>query len=247
MTILEMGEKLAKEIDERIEGNVVSAVIYGTEIQGDPDKAKDCNMVIVLDHVGLDEMKAIHDIVNEHKDECVKEPLVLEKPDIEGMGDSVPHSILDVFTSYQTVYGKSFFKGISSFSHEHLRAQMEQMLRENLITARKRFNKALKGGKRVDDELIYIKNILKRCIKYYMIFQKPWLTDEGEKWVDFLEEFNPNNIVLRDLSMNDPSRLSEEDKLKLASAYIEDGIKPLLKKVDEMGPDAENKRSMTNQ
>jgi hypothetical protein len=246
MTILEMGEQLAAEIDDRIPGKVVSAVIYGTEIQGDPDEAKDCNMVIVLDHIGLEEMEIIHDIMKEHRKDCVKEPLILEQPDVEGMGDSVPHAVLDVFTSYQTVFGRSFFKGISSFSHEHLRAQMEQMLRENLITARKRFMKALSGGKSLDNELIYIKNILKRCIKYYMIFQKPWLTDEGEKWIDFLEEFNPNNLVLRDLSMGDPSKMSQEDKLKLASAYIEDGIKPLLKKVDEMGPDSENKRSVQN-
>jgi hypothetical protein len=246
MTILEMGEKIAKEIDDKIDGKVISAVVYGTEIQGDPDKAKDCNMVIVLDKVGLRELKIVEEIAQSQKLDCVKTPLVLELADIEGMGDSVPYSILDVFTSYQTVYGKSFFKGISSISHEHLRAQMEQMLRENLITARKRLMKALKEGGRIDDEIIYIKNILKRCIKYYMIFQKPWLTDDSDKWVDFLDEFNPSNILLRDLSMNDPTKLSQADKFKLASAFIEDGIKPLLKKVDEMGPDVENRRSLQN-
>ncbi len=244
LTILELGENLAKEIDSRIDGHVVSAVVFGTEIQGDPDKAKDCNMVIVLDHVGLEEMRIICEVITDHKEECIKDPLILEQADIEGMGDSVPHAVLDVFTSYQTVFGRSFFKGISSFNHEHLRAQMEQMLRENLITARKRLTIALKKEGRIDDEIINIKNILKRCIKYYMIFQKPWLTDEGEKWVDFLEEFNPNNMFLRDHSLNDPSKLSTEEKYRLASAYIEDGIKPLLKKIDEMGPDFETRRSI---
>lgn len=168
---------------------------------------------------------------------CAKTPLIIEHSEIEGMGDSVPSSCLDVLASYQTVYGESVFKGLSSISHEHLRAQVEQRVRESLFSARRGFMRGFVGGKKLDQELIYMKNLLKRSLNLYLVLKKPWLTDDKEKWDAFMDEFTPDNIWLRNYFVNDLGTMDDEDKRNLASAIIDSGIKPLLKSVDDMGPE----------
>jgi hypothetical protein len=237
MSIIEMAEKIAKAVDEKIDGQVVSAVVYGTEIHGDPSEAKDCNMVLVLDIVTMKEINIIHSVINEMMMDCGKTPLIIEHSEIEGMGDSVPSSCLDVLSSYQTVYGKSVFKGLSSISHEHLRAQVEQRIRESLFSARRGLIRGYSGGKQLDQELVYMKNLLKRSLHLYLILKKPWLTQESEKWDSFLEEFSPDNIWLRNYFVKELGAMDDEDKRNLAYAIVEDGIKPLLKQVDDMGPE----------
>ena len=174
MSIIEIGGKIAKEIDEKIDGKVISAVVYGTDIQKDAETAKDCNMVFILDHVGMKEITIIHNVIEECNLECAKSPLIIEESEIEGMGDSVPTSCLDVLSSYQTIFGRSVFKGLSTINHEHLRAQVEQRIRESLFSARRGLMRGYTGGKKMDQELVHMKNLLKRSLNLYMILKKPW-------------------------------------------------------------------------
>ena len=236
MSIIEIGGKIAKEIDEKIDGKVISAVVYGTDIQKDAETAKDCNMVFILDHVGMKEITIIHNVIEECNLECAKSPLIIEESEIEGMGDSVPTSCLDVLSSYQTIFGRSVFKGLSTINHEHLRAQVEQRIRESLFSARRGLMRGYTGGKKMDQELVHMKNLLKRSLNLYMILKKPWLTEEREKWDAFMDEFSPDNLWLRNYFIKDLGSMDDEEKRNLASAIIEDGIKPLLKMVDDMGP-----------
>ncbi|GEM_PF-3874180 len=237
MKTIELGEKIAREIDEKIKSSVISAVVYGFDIHGDSDDAKDCNMVIVLDHIGLEEIQKVHEALQENMTHCTKTPILVEYSEIEGMGDSVPSSFLDVLTSYQTVYGKSLFKGLSSINHEHLRAQVEQKLRENLLQARTSILKGYVGGKKLDQELVRIKNLFNRSLHMYMILKKPWLVKETEKWSSFLDEFSPDNIWLRTYYVKDLGSMDDDEKRNLSAAIVEAGIKPLLTRVDELGPE----------
>lgn len=236
MSIIEMAEEIAKEIDEKIEGKVISAVVYGTDIHKDLERSMDCNMVLILDQVGMKEINIIHSVISDFMMECAKTPLIIEESEIEGMGDSVPTSCLDVLASYQTVFGRSVFKGLSSINHEHLRAQVEQRVRESLFSARRGLMRGYVGGRKMDQELVHMKNLLKRSLNLYLVLKKPWLVDENEKWESFLDEFSPDNIWLRNYFVKDLSSMDDEEKRNLASAIIQDGIKPLLKKVDQMGP-----------
>jgi hypothetical protein len=236
MTIVEMGEKIAKEIDDKIEGNVISAVVYGSDIRGEPDENLDHNMVLVLDHVGMKELIQIRSVMNENMYEWMKTPLIVELMEIEGMGDSVPSSFLDVLSSYQTVYGKSLFKGLNAINHEHLRAQIEQRLRESLFSARRALLRGMVGGKVLDQELILIRNLMKRGLNLYLILKKPWLTEESEKWNSFIEEFSPDDMMLRNFFNKPLEQMNDEEKRSLSSSILDNGLKPLLSKVDEMGP-----------
>lgn len=237
MTVVDLGEKIAKEIDSMIEGNVISAVVYGTDIYIDPKDATDCNMIIVLDMIEISDLEKIYKTTEDMVKYCTRVPLVVEQSEIEGMEDSVPASFLDVLSSYQTVYGKSLFKGLSTINHEHLRAQVEQRIRESLFAAKRCMIKGMKGGKTLDAELERIKSLLRRSLHLYLILKKPWLTEEDDKWSSFIEEFAPDNIWLKQNFDEDPKNMTQDDKVKLSFEITERGIKPLLTRVDELGPE----------
>lgn len=236
MTVIEKGEKISREIDEKISGNVISAVVYGTDIHQEPKEGIDCNLVLVLDRIDSGTLEMIDKIIKSADAPCMVSPLLVEMSEIEGMMDSVPLSFLNILVSYQTVYGKSIFKGLSSLNHEHLRAQTEQSLRENLITARRRLYRSFSSEKDMFKEIEMMRGLLKRSIQLYCILKKPWLTDDGEKWEAFFEEFQIDDIWLKKYYESDLRKLSQDDLKKMGFSIIDHGIKPILKKVDEMGP-----------
>ncbi|MGA1792659.1 MAG: hypothetical protein ACMUHM_01795 [Thermoplasmatota archaeon] len=236
MTVIEKGEKIAKEIDDKISGSVVSAVVYGTDIHSEPKEGIDCNLVLVLDRIDPGTLETIETVIKEADAPCMVSPMLVEMAEIEGMMDSVPLSFLNILVSYQTVYGRSIFKGLSSLNHEHLRAQTEQSLREYLITARRRLYRSFSNDKDMHKEIEMMRGLLKRSIQLYCIIKKPWLTEDSEKWEAFFEEFQIDDIWLKKYYESDLRKLSKEDLRKMGFSIIDHGIKPILKKVDEMGP-----------
>ncbi|MBN1389872.1 MAG: hypothetical protein JXA22_04430 [Candidatus Thermoplasmatota archaeon] len=236
MSVIETGERIAKEIDEKIDGNVVSAVVFGTDIRSEPKEGMDCNIVLILDKIDHKTLLMIDHVVKDSSDHCMITPILVEVSEIEGMMDSVPHSFLDILVSYQTVYGRSLFKGLSSINHEHLRAQIEQSLREYLFNARRRLFHTYSMGSGVVNEIEAMRALLNRSVQLYCILVKPWLTQEGEKWESFFEDFQVDEILLKGHYRSDIGSLSDEDLRKLGFSIIDQGIKPILRKIDEMGP-----------
>ena len=236
MTIVEIGEKIAKDIDKKIGGKIISAVVFGTDIHSEPHEGMDCNLVLVLDKVDQQALERIENVVGASGLKCMSTPILVEYGEIEGMMDSVPVSFLNILVSYQTIYGKSIFKGLSSINHEHLRAQTEQSLRENLFLARKRLYRAFSAKKDMVMEIEMMRGLLKRSIQMYCILQKPWLTEDQEKWDAFFEEFQSEDVWLKKYYMSDLKRLNKDELKKLGFSIVDFGIKPLLQKVDELGP-----------
>jgi hypothetical protein len=237
MTILEMGEKVAKEIDKKIGGKIISAVVFGNDIHSEPHEGMDCNLVLVLDKVEYKGLEAIDKIIKDSGMKWMSTPILVEMGEIEGMMDSVPVSFLNILVSYQTVYGKSIFKGLSTINHEHLRAQTEQSLRENLFLARKRLYRAFSSEKEMAREIEMMRGLLKRSIQMYCILQKPWLTEDQEKWDAFFEEFQSEDVWLKKYYASDLKRLNKDELKKLGFSIVDFGFKPLLQKVDELGPE----------
>jgi hypothetical protein len=237
MTIVEIGEKVAKEIDRKIMGKIISAVVFGADIHGEPHEGMDCNLVLIMDKVDHSGLETIEDIIKGCGIKCMSTPILVELSEMDGMMDSVPVSFLNILVSYQTVYGKSVFKGLSTINHEHLRAQTEQSLRENLFLARKRLFRAYSSEKDMFREIEMMRGLLKRSIQMYCILQKPWLTEDQEKWDAFFEEFQAEDVWLKKYYASDLKKLNKDELRKLGFSIVDFGIKPLLKKVDELGPE----------
>ncbi|MFO8050303.1 MAG: hypothetical protein R6V01_01220 [Thermoplasmatota archaeon] len=236
MSIIETGERIAKELDEAIGSKIISAVVYGEDIQKEEGEDKDCSLLIVLEKVDLPTMEILNEKLEELGVDCLKSPLVIEMGEIEGMTDSVPPTFLNIMISYQTVYGSSLFKGLSSINHEHLRAQTEQSLREDLFCARHKFLKGLRSEEEMRRTAGEIRDTFKRSLKLYYLVKKPWITDLKEKWETFLKDFNVEDPWITRSREMDLSKAGIDDLKKISSALIDNGLKPLLDKVDKMGP-----------
>jgi len=237
MSATEMGGKLAKDIDGLIDGEVVSAVVFGSDIYTDPKEGMDCNLVLVLDKVDQLALEVIGSVLKDAGRACLTAPLVVEFGEVEGMMDSVPVSFLNILVSYQTVYGKPIFKGLQTINHEHLRAQTEQTLRENLFNARRRLYTSFTMENHMTKQIEMMRGLLKRSIQLYYILKKPWLSDPQEKWDAFFEEFQTDDVWLKKYYNEDLENLSDDDLKKLGFSIVDHGIKPLLQKVDELGPE----------
>jgi len=236
MNVIEMGEMIVKEIADNIDGEIISAVVWGSDIHGELKEAMDCNLVIVFDRIDGKKLETVGSIIKEKGGSCMDAPLLVEMDEIEGMMDSVPVSFLNILMSYQTIYGRSLFKGLSSLNHEHLRAQTEQSLRENLFHARKRLYKGFSDRKNMVKEIEMMRGLLKRSIQLYCILKKPWLVNDEEKWSAFFDDFESGDIYIKKYHNSDLSSLTEDDLKKLGFSIIDHGIKPLLTFVDEIGP-----------
>lgn len=236
MNIVDTGERISKEIGKAIPERLVSALVYGADIGKEGTSALDCNLVLVFDRIDLPLLEQVKTVINSCDIPCLKIPLVVQTDEIEGMMDSVPASFLDILLSYQTVYGRSLFKGLSSINHEHLRAQTEQKLRENLFSARKSFLHGMRGRSEMENQFRSIRELFRRSIQIYSVLKKPWLVDEEERWSSFLEEFHTEDIDIKRTFDVDLSTLSEEELRKLTLSILDKGFKPMLCKVDEMGP-----------
>jgi hypothetical protein len=236
MNIIESGELMATEIAKVLPDRIVSALVYGSDIGKAGVSALDCSLVLVFDSIDLPLLEKVKVIMSACDVPCLKTPLIVQTDEIEGMMDSVPAGFLDILLSYQTVYGRSIFKGLSSINHEHLRAQTEQRLRENLFTARKAMLHGLRGRVELENQFRSIRELFRRSLQIYSVLNKPWLTDEEDRWNTFLEEFHPKGTEIRRTFDVDLSRISDEELKKLTLEIINEGFKPLLCKVDEMGP-----------
>ncbi|MBN1539356.1 MAG: hypothetical protein JW939_04370 [Candidatus Thermoplasmatota archaeon] len=235
-SVIDSGEKVCKEIDDAISGNVVSAAVYGTDINSKPKKGMDCNLVLVLDRIDEETLIAIDRVIRGSGFPCSTSPLLVETSEIEGMMDSVPVSFLNILVSYHTVYGRSIFKGLSSINHEHLRAQTEQFLREELFEARRILYSLFSSEEEMVCGIERMRALLRGSIQLYYILSKPWLTSDAERRDAFFEDFGIGDALLKRYYEGDLEALSKNDLRKLGLSIIHNGIKPVLKRVDEMGP-----------
>ncbi|MGA1866399.1 MAG: hypothetical protein ACMUFK_02900 [Thermoplasmatota archaeon] len=234
--VIDAGGRISKEIDDAISGNVVSAAVYGTDINSKPKKGMDCNMVLVLDKIDEETLIAIDRVIKGSGFPFCGSPLLVETSEIEGMMDSVPISFLNILVSYHTVYGRSIFKGLSSINHEHLRAQTEQFLREKLFDARRTMYDLFSSDEGMTEGIEKMRSFLRRSVQLYYILGKPWLTSDAERWDAFFEDFGIEDALLKKYHEGGLGPLSKDDLRKLGLSIIQNGIKPVLKRVDEMGP-----------
>jgi len=236
MNAVDTGEMIAKEISKVVQDRLVSAIVYGSDIGKEGASALDCNLVLVFDRIDLPLIEVVKGVLCNCDLSCMKVPLLVQTDEIEGMMDSVPASFLDILLSYQTVHGRSLFKGLSSINHEHLRAQTEQRLRENLFSARRSLLHGMRGRGEMENQFRSIRELFRRSIQIYSVLKKPWLTNEEERWISFQEEFDPDSTDIGKTFDIDLSTLSDEELKKLTLTILDHGFKPLLCKVDEMGP-----------
>lgn len=236
MKVVEAMEKVTRELDNKDELGIESIVAYGIDIHKDLSKAKDFNMLFVVNDIDLNVINTIHHHMKKASIKCLDSALIMERGELEGMMDSVPEIFLQILISFQTLYGNQPFVGLSSISHEHLRAQTERCIRESLCRARMSLMKGLNDKTIMLRSIKEIEEMMEISVKLYHILSRPWITEPNEHKEAFKEEFPGVTVWMDMLERNDMETLSHQILSSLAHNMIHEGIKPMLMKVDEMGP-----------
>ena len=236
MKVVDTVQEIAKELEKRIDTKIISAVAYGNDIYMEMGDANDYNMLLVIEKCDLTIAMKISKFLKDREIGNLKKPLIVEKDEIEGMMDSVPQSILDILLSYQTAYGEQIIKGLSSISHEYLRAQTERSLRENICKARLLLIEWLGEGESKIYNILVIRDIFLRSLIMYHLLTKPWLTENEEHLDSFYDEFKSSKETIRALFHENVLEEGDLTLGKLCFSSINNGIVLLMHKVDEMGP-----------
>lgn len=236
LSVINVAERISANLEDKVGTDLVSVVVYGNDINREMKEASDYNLLVVLKIISEENYQKIHEVMGNSKEGDFTRPLVMAEDEIDGMMDSVPETFLEIMLSYQTVYGKTLFKGLSSLNQEYLRSQTERSLREYLFCARILYVKGLADKDEMMDSLLNISDLLYKSIRVYHILSKPWIGDEQEHMDSFFEEFPEGSLEIKKLVKGEISEQEFESLKKIGFYCMTQGIKPILDKVDEMGP-----------
>lgn len=236
MKVIDWATEMFQEIVKGDEMDITSVVLYGNDLYLDTEEAEDYNVLIVVEHINLDTTRKLKDSLLKQDPSNLSDPLILELEEIEGMMDSVPQLFLNILVHYQTIYGKTLFKGLSAISQEHLRAHTERVLRDCLFQGR---IELISGMGDKDEMVLRLENlldILYCSIRIFHLIKKPWLTMENEHMESFYNEFPVAKDMFGDLNREKISDLKLHDLEEIGYSIILEGIRPMLDNVDKMGP-----------
>lgn len=122
---------------ERIYGrNLKSIILYGSAASGDyTKKFSDYNLLIVLEKLGLGELKQISKVTNKWVKLNNPPPLMFTLERINNSLDVFPIEFLDIKDNHKVLYGEDPFKALE-VNTANLRLELEHELKSKLIRFR---------------------------------------------------------------------------------------------------------------
>jgi predicted nucleotidyltransferase len=141
MTPQQLTEQLRAACGSRLR----SVVLYGSAAAGDyTGKRSNYNVLVVLDRIGLDELKALAPTTRTWVKAGNPPPLLFTHDRLRKSADVFPIEIADIKSSHETLFGENLL-GDVPVHDENLRWQLESELKGALIALRERY--LLTGGK----------------------------------------------------------------------------------------------------
>ena len=236
MKVIDKATEIFQEIAKEDDMDITSVVLYGNDLYLDTDEADDYNVLIVVENINLDITRKLKKILLKQDPLKLSNPLILELNEIEGMMDSVPQLFLNILVHYQTIYGKTLFKGLSAISQEHLRAHTERVLRDHLFQGRIELISGMGDINEMVSRLENLWEILYCSIRMFHLIKKPWLTIEKEHMESFYNEFPVAKESFGDFDRKKMVDMKLDDLEKIGYSIVLEGIRPMLDNVDKMGP-----------
>jgi predicted nucleotidyltransferase len=140
MEVMKLADEL-KELVERLNKthgeNLKSVVLYGSAVVGgqlDDDRPK--KVLVVLDRIAPDDLRAAHGIAEWWRSEGNPVPVYFTNEEITDSSDVFPIEFIDMSQVRHVLYGKDPFDGLE-IPTQNLRHQLEYELRAKLLRLRR--------------------------------------------------------------------------------------------------------------
>lgn len=128
----EFAEKLREVLGERIR----SIVLYGSAAAGDYlEKGSDFNVLVVLNRLGLAELRQLVPVCRKWRREGNPPPLLFTEARLVRSCDVFPIEILDIKEAHRVLWGEDIVENLP-VARENLRHQLEYELKARLIQLR---------------------------------------------------------------------------------------------------------------
>jgi len=135
MTPRELTDRLQRECGPRLR----SVVLYGSAAAGDfAGKRSDYNVLVVLDRIGIHELRALTATTHAWVKTGNPPPLLFAADRLARSADVFPIEIADIKASREVLFGVDPVAGIT-IEDEPLRRQLESELKGKLIALRERY------------------------------------------------------------------------------------------------------------
>lgn len=130
-----------KELVERLStahgDNLKSIVLYGSAASSEQvDKTRPKRVLVVLDRITPDDLKAAHSVAEWWKEKGNPIPVYFDSEEVADSSDVFPIEFLDMSEVRRVLYGKDPFDGLE-ISSQNLRHQLEYELRAKLLRLRR--------------------------------------------------------------------------------------------------------------
>ena len=138
-----MNEKLLNDfvakLREAFDGNLVSAVLYGSAVTGDFQEARsDLNVLCVLERVDVAALEQADAAIDWWMKKKQPAPVLLSLEEIQNAHDAFAIEFLDIRAAYRILHGNDVIEAIQ-VDPAHHRHQVEHELRSRLLRLRERY------------------------------------------------------------------------------------------------------------
>jgi len=132
-------EKFVEQIRQALPTGVLSVVLYGSAAAGDHlGKQSDYNVLIVLERLGLPELKALAAPTQKWVKGGSHPPMLFTPESLRESGITFPIELLDIRDAHKVLFGDDVLAGVA-ISQVNLRRQVEHELRGKLLHLQSQF------------------------------------------------------------------------------------------------------------
>lgn len=147
-------EQLTAKLETACGPRLRSVVLYGSAVAGDyTERRSDYNVLVVLDRLGLPELKAVAGVTAGWIRSGNPAPLLFSHEQLVRSADVFPIEMADIKSSHRMLFGEDVVTNLP-VKAENLRWQLESELKEKLIALRERYLLTYGSPRRVTELLI---------------------------------------------------------------------------------------------
>ena len=233
MNKMDLYKKIAFEIKSKLGPNHVSTILQIEKLSDkkDLDEGLPQFLVIVRDFDKFTLMM-ITNILREYPHE-IRIPYVVEYRDVQGMLDSIPKPFLDIKKNYIVLEGEDVNEMVKAPSYEHFRAQMELILRNDILRLRRNLILVMSQQITTQEHIKELSIVALNGIRGYYQLVEPDLQTIDELITRFNKDFPMGKKTLQKIlecayRTIKGMDVTEDDVLQLILSTFDNVLQPLL-------------------